>query len=101
MGDQNGNGEIELQELLRVIQFFNSGGFHCASAPGATEDGYVPGQGGATGCRPHASDYAPRDWRINLTELLRLIQFYNSGGYHACPELATEDGYCPGPGLMP
>jgi len=25
-----------------------------------------------------------------------LIQFFNIGGYHACPEQPTEDGYCPG-----
>jgi hypothetical protein len=31
-----------------------------------------------------------------LTELLRLIQFFNSGGYSHCPASATEDGYCPG-----
>jgi hypothetical protein len=28
---------------------------------------------------------------------LRLIQFFNMRGYHACPGLGTEDGYCPGP----
>jgi len=28
--------------------------------------------------------------------LLRLIQFFNSGGYHACPAENTEDGFCPG-----
>jgi len=28
--------------------------------------------------------------------LLRLIQFYNSGGYHYCPGEGTEDGFCPG-----
>jgi len=35
---------------------------------------------------------------INLSELLRLIQFFNSGGYHACPDEIppTEDGYRPG-----
>jgi len=49
-------------------------------------------------CPPHSSDYAPDgpDWRIGLTELLRIIQFYNSGGYHYCLEAGTEDGFCPG-----
>jgi len=47
----------------------------------------------------HDSDYAPSgpDWQIKLTELLRVIQFFNSGGYHACPGEGTEDGFCPGP----
>jgi hypothetical protein len=80
--------------LLRVIQFFNSGGFHCAAG---TEDGYAPGPGDDT-CAPHSSDYKPQDWLISLSELLRLIQFFNSGGYHPCPDAvpATEDGYCVG-----
>jgi len=78
-----------------VIQFYNSGGFHCEEG---TEDGYAPGPGDQT-CAPHSSDYAPSgpDWRIVLTELLRIIQFYNSGGYHPCPDEGTEDGFCPGP----
>ncbi|HPO16447.1 MAG TPA: DUF5011 domain-containing protein, partial [Candidatus Hydrogenedentes bacterium] len=91
--DQNGDHLIGLSELLRVIQFFNSGGFHCQAG---TEDGYAPAPGDQT-CTPHAGDYNPRDWQIGLSELLRIIQFFNSTGYHACPGLATEDGYCPGP----
>jgi len=91
---------IELTELLRVIQFFNSGGFHCADDPLSTEDGYVPGPGANITCCPHNSDYAPAgpDWKIALTELLRVIQFFNSGGYHYCPLEGTEDDFCPGPG---
>ncbi len=88
--DQNADGLISLSELLRVIQFYNSGGFHCEAG---TEDGYAPDPGVET-CTPHASDYNPHDWHINLSELLRLIQFYNSGGYHSCS--GTEDGFCPG-----
>ena len=58
-----------------------------------TEDGYAPGIGDRT-CAPHASDYNPQDWKINLSELLRAIQFYNSGGYN--PDPTTEDGFAPG-----
>lgn len=81
---------IGLVELLRQIQFFNSGGLHCEEG---TEDGYAPGAG-AQDCPPHDGDYMPRNWRLELTELLRMIQFFNSGGYHPC--LGSEDGYCPG-----
>ncbi|HPO17008.1 MAG TPA: hypothetical protein PLI09_26460, partial [Candidatus Hydrogenedentes bacterium] len=88
--DQNGDNMINLSELLRVIQFFNSGGLHCQAG---TEDGYAPGPGDQS-CAPHASDYNAQDWLINLSELLRVIQFFNSGGYHACE--GSEDGFCPG-----
>lgn len=95
--DQNENTLIELTELLRVIQFYSSDGLSCATNPDETEDGYVPGAGGDTSCGRHASDYAPADWRITLVELMRLIQFYNMGGYHYCSGEGTEDGFCPGP----
>ncbi len=90
VADQNGDNVIGLSELLRVIQFYNSGGYHCE---GGTEDDFAPGAGAQT-CTPHTSDYAPQNWIVSLSELLRLIQFYNSGGYHPCAE--GEDGYCPG-----
>lgn len=96
--DQNGDGVINLTELLRVIQFFNVSGYHCAPSPEDTEDGYLPGVAEAHDCIPHGSDYNLQDWKISLTELLRLIQFFNTGGYHPCPEAdpPTEDGFCIG-----
>src|SRR5690606_16212976 len=95
--DQNADNMIDLSELLRVIQFFNSDGFSCAVPPESTEDGYQPGPGNET-CAAYSADYNPQDWAINLSELLRVIQFFNSGGYFYCPESDphTEDGYCPG-----
>ncbi len=97
--DTNKDHSINLSELLRVIQFFNSYGYHCADQPNFSEDGYIPGIGSNHTCRPHASDIN-RDWIINLSELLRLIQFFNSGGYYPCPDQNTEDGYCPGTSLL-
>jgi len=95
--DQDHNNKISLSELLRVIQFFNSGGLHCADPPGSTEDGYAPGLDPAhQACTAHASDYNPQNWIIGLSELLRLIQFFNSGGYYYCPLEGTEDAFCPG-----
>lgn len=38
------------------------------------------------------------DRRFNLSELIRIIQLYNSGGLHCEP--GSEDGYAPGPGLQ-
>jgi hypothetical protein len=94
--DGDGDSVISLSELLRVIQFYNSGGLHCVDTPGDTEDGYVPGPGLNQACTPHDTDYDPEDWFISLSELLRTIQFYNSLGYNYCPEQDTEDGFCPG-----
>lgn len=94
--DINFSATISLSELLRVIQFYNFDGFHCADFPTDTEDGYVPGLLGNKGCGFHNSDYNAQDWRIQLTELLRLIQFYNAFAYQGCtPEEGGEDGFCP------
>ncbi len=90
--DQNHDGVIQLGEVLRGIQFFNSQGLHCAEEPASTEDGYVPGPGENHACAPHSSDYNPQDWSFNLSELLRLIQLYNSSGYYICA--GSEDGFC-------
>ena len=89
--DSDQNYTVDLTEVLRVIQFYNSDGFHCAAG---TEDGYSPGEG-PRDCAHHTADYAPQDWDVDLGELLRSIQIYNSPNY--CPCAGTEDGFCPGP----
>ncbi len=91
--DYDKDYSISLSELLRVVQFYNIGTFHCDTS---TEDGYAPGTGDQT-CTAHDGDYNPRDWAISLNELLRIIQFYNApgGDYHYSP--GTEDNYAPGP----
>lgn len=33
----------------------------------------------------------PQNWRISLSELLRLIQLYNAGGYHVDPGEGHEN----------
>ncbi len=81
--------QISFDELLRVIQLYNSNSYHCDSG---TDDSYAPGDGEQV-CEPHDSDYAPQDWRIGFDELLRLIQFYNSSGYHL--DQNNEDGFAP------
>ncbi len=88
--DYDGDHQISVSELLRVIQLFNSGGYGCQAG---SDDGYAPGNGDHA-CLPHTGDYNPQDWRLELTETLRIVQFYNLGGYHVCAK--GEDGYCPG-----
>ncbi len=89
--DQNRDWKISLTEVLRVIQLYNSGGFYCLCK---TEDGYsVTGENRT--CSPHNSDYyGSPDWKIQLYEILRLIQIYNYGSYH--PAIGTEDGFALG-----
>ncbi len=93
--DQDRDIRVSLSEMLRVVQLYTVGGYRCASG---TEDGYEPTESltVTSGCWPHASDYSPHDWRISLGELLRLIQLYNSPGYHVDP--SSEDGFAPGSG---
>jgi hypothetical protein len=88
--DRNRDNSISLSELLRVIQFFSQGGYHCDAT---TEDGFAPGPGSHDGPR-HDCDYNVKDWAIDLFELIRLVQFYNAGSYHPCED--GEDRFCPG-----
>ncbi len=96
--DTDDDGVVSLSELLRVIQIFNFEAFSCATTIEETEDGYLPGSSDEDDftCVRHTLDYDSFDWKINLTELLRAIQFYNANGLHACPDEDTEDGYCLG-----
>ncbi len=82
--------DIDLSELLRCVQLYRYGAYHVDSR---TEDGYAPGAGSQDGC-PHSGDYqGGADWRITLSELLRLIELFSaSGGYDVCPD--SEDGFC-------
>lgn len=84
--------KIDLSELLRVIQLYTHTDYHCGTA--GEEDGYGLGKGDRS-CIPHSADYSPGDWKITLSELLRVIQFYNMG-YH--PDADGEDGFATGPG---
>lgn len=97
-GDTDGDHAITLGETLRVIQLYNAGAYSCAAHPGDTEDGYEAGEDGDACTLAHAADYeggAP-DGVIGLSELLRVIQLFTTGGYHYCPLDATEDGFCAG-----
>jgi subtilisin-like proprotein convertase family protein len=93
--DTNRDWMISLSELLRVVQLFNAGAYHCNYVG---EDGYAPGAGDTTSCPPHNLDYNPQDWRISLSEVLRFIQIYNATPtheYHYDP--AAEGSFAPGP----
>ncbi len=88
--DQNANFEISVSELLRTIQLFNSDGYQCGASI-YREDGFALGMG-ETDCLPHSADYNTQDWKISLSELLRVIQLFNCGNFYYCG--TTEDGFC-------
>ena len=94
--DTNGDSVIGLIELIRVIQFYNGGGYSCLALPGDSEDGYDLGDYSVEACPvPHAADYnGGPNGVIDLSELLRMIQFYSIGGYDYCPDGTNEDGFC-------
>src|SRR5690606_30897865 len=84
---------IDLEELLRVIQLYNAAsGFCCGE--GETEDGYAIGPCEAFACAAHSADFLEPYWEISLSELLRVVQFFNLGGYYPCPEGGESDGFC-------
>ena len=91
--DSNGDWNIDLEELLRVVQLYNLKSYHC---DGTAVDGFAPGTG-STDCTPHDGDHSPEDWSISFVELLRIIQFYNSSYGHYHLQTHTEDGFAPGP----
>lgn len=85
--DTNGDFVISVDEVLEVISFINANGYSCAEG-----GGYIAG-GGDQDCDAHDSDYNPEDFRINLPELLRLVQLYTAGEYEECIG-GSEDGFC-------
>jgi len=91
--DTDQSGGLSLAELLRPIQFYNADGFACAAAEGEQEDPYAAGFGDCSACAAYTGDYEAPSCRISLSELLRLIQLFNTGTYHPCD---APDGFCPG-----
>ncbi len=105
--DTDGNGQISLAELTRVIDLYNArtgtlrtGRYLVATI--ATEDGFVTDVANSTAVltRHHSAD-TNRDGRLRLTELTRVIELFNArsggtrtGAYHV--QAGTEDDFAPG-----
>ncbi|WP_221032057.1 immunoglobulin domain-containing protein [Actomonas aquatica] len=108
--DYNQDGAIDLSELLRVIELYNTRNGTTRTGAyqldGSTEDGFAPDASRAADApasltRYHSADY-DQDSYVNLSELLRVIELYNyrsgttrTGEYHL--NASTEDGFAPGP----
>ena len=84
-------GAFTLEELLRIIQLYNFGSYGC-EAEGESEDGFSTA---GLPCEEafHDGDYLPPFGQFTLSEVLRLIQFYNAGGYSPDCDGTSEDGF--------
>jgi len=91
--DSNSDNAIGLSETLRVVQLYNATSISCGPLE---EDGYQLGPAGGFDCLRHSADYSAKSWRVTLSEILRIVQFYNVGVFSFCPGSGTEDGYCLG-----
>ncbi|MGC8743110.1 MAG: hypothetical protein ACP5T0_04440 [Verrucomicrobiia bacterium] len=64
---------------------------YCINSLGA--DGYAVGSGDRNGV-VHSADYREPFWRIDGTEVNRVLAYWRAGGYHIDPR--GFDGYAPG-----
>ena len=93
--DTNGNGVLEWNELapfltreaFDLLDRNGNGVLDCEDLEDVAFVGENPPL-----ARTHSADY-DGDWTISLSEMLRVIQLYNVGGYQ-CGE-DTEDGFAP------
>lgn len=108
--DTSGDHRIDLPELLRVIQLYNTrfgttrtGRYQVSAgtADGFGTDATLDNNATVTLERYHSAD-TNRDGKLDLSELLRVIQLYNyragtvrTGEYHVEP--GTSDGFGAGP----
>ena len=106
--DMDGDQQLSLSELLRVIELYNTrfgssrtGRYRLAesSADGFQPDGRDLSVGSVV-TRFHSADYS-QDGRLSLSELLRVIELYNTrsgsrrtGAYVLKPD--SVDGFAPG-----
>lgn len=89
--DLNGDGAIDLPELLRVVQLSRAGRYGCREQ---TEDGFLP-YGGVHDCLRHHADFTSPDFNIDIGELLRVVQLHQAGGYTR--DMYSEDSFAPAP----
>lgn len=89
--DVNHSKTLSLNELLRVVQLYNAGAYHCE---GGTEDGYGL-KAGTQACTRHQADYQSPAYSISVSELLRFIELYLATEYGR--DLYSDDTFMPLP----
>lgn len=92
--DINNDYKIDCEELNIVKSMYNSNGYHCDEN---SHYGYATGlDASKNNCRFHSADY-DKNWKISLSEWLRMTQLYNIGRYErhspGTAPLPQEDGF--------
>ena len=94
---EGGNWKIDISEIFRMIELFNSNGFY---QPASTPDGFAPAdQAPELNSGFHDADSDPTEgnnWKIDISEIFRLIELFNNNSFYCCdPDPNSQDGYVP------
>lgn len=95
--DTNGDLKFSLGEFLRVLELHTATESHDYHADHDGEDGFAVGFGPHEGF-PHSSDFdGVPDWKISLSEVLRMIDLFTSTPDHEYfPDPLGDDGFSKG-----
>jgi len=97
MGDFSGDGTLSLDDLIIVLQAISNMDPPISRLSAAIDSEHILLEDALyiifkiSGIVYHSGDYNPPDLKININEMLRLIQLHNADGYHC--DSSTEDGY--------
>jgi len=99
--DLDADYSFSLSEFLRVYELHSATATHDYHADPTTEDGYAPGPGPQDGL-PHSADYlGGADWRIEMSEVLRMVDLFTSTDDHSySPYPSGDDGFQKGYGNL-
>ena len=99
--DVDGDYSFSLGEFLRVYELHSATPTHEYHVDASTEDGYAPGPGPNAGL-PHSADYdGGADWRISMSEILRMVDLFSSTSDHSYSPFAQgDDGFQKGSGEL-
>ena len=97
--DLDADYSFSLSEFLRVYELHSTTATHDYHIDTTTEDGYAPGPGPHDGLT-HSADYLDgADWRIEMSEVLRMVDLFTSTEDHSySPYPSGDDGFQKGHG---
>ena len=99
LGDFNGDGILSLDDLVIALQAITNMNLSTCYSSASLDSKQIFIEDvlyiifKLSGIVYHSGDYNPPDLSMNISEMLRLVQLYNAGGYHC--DRSSEDGYAP------